>query len=184
LGPRSRREAKTPAVQLATLCQTICSFAADSWKGIAMDASQIDDKQNDLAQHTVAACQNAITRALENPAQAIGLARGSSGAEHAAARRREVERGEAGIAAVTASAEAYDALRADDVLKLASVAEEALAALAAVEHVAPSIAPAPAQPPAPRRPQPPAACRSSARSRRPISTCATTRDRDHPTFQA
>jgi hypothetical protein len=97
LGPRSRGEAKRLAVQLATLCQTVCSFAADIWKGIAMDASQIDDKQNELARHTVAACQNAITRALENPAQAIGLARGLEAALSTLQLvGREVARGEGG----------------------------------------------------------------------------------------
>ena len=150
LGPRSRGEAKRLAAQLATLCQTICSFAADIWKGISMDASQTDDRQNELVQHTVAACQNAISRALENPSQAIGLARGLEAALNTLQLvGRETERGEAGIAAVTANAEALTRSALTDVLKLASVPEEALAALAAVNQVAPSIAPAPAAQPAP-----------------------------------
>jgi hypothetical protein len=142
LGPRSRREANRLAGQLATLCQTICSFAADIWEGISMDASQTDDRQNELVQYTVAACQNAISRALENPAQAIGLARGLEAAlDTLQLVGREVARGEAGIAAVTSNAEALTRSALTDVLKLASVAEEALAALAAVEQVAPSIMP-------------------------------------------
>ena len=40
-----------------------------------MNPSQTDD-QNELVQYTVAACQDSISRALENPSQAIGLARG------------------------------------------------------------------------------------------------------------
>ena len=149
LGPRRRGEAKRLAVQLATLCQTICSFAADIWKGTPMNPSQIDDKQNELARHTVAACQNAIARALENPAQAIDLARGLEAAlDTLQLVRRETERGEAGMPAVTANAEALTRSALADVLKLASAPEQALAALAAVNRVAPSIAPAPAPVPA------------------------------------
>ncbi|WP_438275839.1 hypothetical protein [Nitrobacter sp.] len=146
LGPRSRGEAKRLAVQLATLCQTICSFAADIWKGTPMDASQIDDRQNELVQHTVAACQNAITRALENPAQAIGLARGLEAALTSLQLvEREVAKGETGAAAVAANAEALTRAALTEVLKLASQPEQALAA---VDHVVPSITPAPASPPA------------------------------------
>jgi hypothetical protein len=142
LGPRSRREAQRLAAQLATLCQTISSFAAEMWKGISMDASRIDDRRNELVQHTVAACQNAISRALEHPAQAIGLARGLEAALSTLQLvGREVERGEAGIAAVTSNAEALTRSALTDVLKLASAPEEALAALAAVDQVAPSFEP-------------------------------------------
>ncbi|WLA74058.1 hypothetical protein QIH77_02135 [Bradyrhizobium diazoefficiens] len=152
LGPRSRGEAQRLALQLASLCQTVCSFAADVWKGISMDASQTDDRQNELVQHTVTACQNAIARALENPAQAIGLARGLEAALNTLQLvRREVEKGEAGIAAVTSNAEALTRSALTDVLKLSSV-PEALAALAAVEQVAPSFGPMPA----PATPAPPA----------------------------
>jgi len=181
LGPRSRGEAKRLAVQLATLCQTICSFAADVWKGTPMDASQIDDRQNELVQHTVAACQNAITRALENPAQAIGLARGLEAALTSLQLvEREVAKGEAGAAAVTANAEALTRAALTDVLKLASRPEQALAALAAVNQVAPSIAAAPAPPPA-RAPN------AAAGSLPPFSAISqgyidmrNDRDRDHP----
>ncbi|PSO21448.1 hypothetical protein [Bradyrhizobium sp. MOS003] len=142
MGPRSRREAQRLAAQLATLCQTISSFAAEMWKGISMDASRIDDRRNELVQHTVAACQNAISRALEHPAQAIGLARGLEAALSTLQLvGREVERGEAGIAAVTSNAEALTRSALTDVLKLASAPEEALAALAAVDQVAPSFEP-------------------------------------------
>lgn len=147
-GPRSRRDAQRLAAQLATLCQTISSFAAEMWKGISMDASQIDGRQNELVQHTVAACQNAISCALENPAHAIGLARGLGAALSTLQLvGQEVERGEAGIAAVTSNAEALTRSALSDVLKLASVPEEALAALAAVEQAAPSFGPMPAPPP-------------------------------------
>ena len=37
-------EAKRLAQQLASLCHTICSFAADIWKGTAMDAMQFDEE--------------------------------------------------------------------------------------------------------------------------------------------
>jgi hypothetical protein len=91
------------AGQLATLCQTICSFAADIWKGISMDASQIDDRQNDQIQPTVAVCQNAIGRALENPAQAIGLG-GRCARHHGAGTSAGSDRDRARGAAVCAEA--------------------------------------------------------------------------------
>ncbi len=191
LGPRSRGEAKRLAVQLATLCQSICSFAADIWKGTTMDASQIDDKQNELARHTVAACQNAITRALENPAQAIGLARGLEAALTSLQLvEREVAKGEAGATAVTANAEALTRAALTDVLKLASQPEPALAALAAVERVSPSIAPAIVPPhPVPSHAVPPRAVPANAGSGRlPLFSAISQayidmrkeRDRDHP----
>jgi hypothetical protein len=184
LGPRSRREANRLAGQLATLCQTICSFAADIWKGISMDASQTDDRQNELVQHTVAACQNAISRALENPAQAIGLARGLEAALSTLQLvGREVEKGEAGLPAVTTNAEALTRSALTDVLKLASVPEEALAALAAVEQVAPPIAPMSTPSATPRAESP-----TAATSRLPLFSAISQsyidmrkeRDRDHP----
>jgi hypothetical protein len=184
LGPRSRREANRLAGQLATLCQTICSFAADIWKGISMDASQTDDRQNELVQHTVAACQNAISRALENPAQAIGLARGLEAALSTLQLvGREVEKGEAGLPAVTTNAEALTRSALTDVLKLASVPEEALAALAAVEQVAPPIAPMSTPSATPRAESPTAATSRlslfSAISQSYIDM-RKERDRDHP----
>jgi hypothetical protein len=140
LGPRSRGEAKRLAVQLATICQTVSAFAADIWKGIPMNPSQIDDRQNELVQHTVAACQNAISRALENPSQAIGLARGlESALTSLQLVEREVAKGAAGAAAVTANAESLTRAALNDVLKLASSPEKARAALAAVEQVGPAV---------------------------------------------
>jgi hypothetical protein len=56
LGPRRRGEVKRLALQLASLCLTICSFAADTWKGTTMEAPQFDDRQNELVRNTVAAC--------------------------------------------------------------------------------------------------------------------------------
>ena len=184
LGPRSRGEAKRLAAQLATLCQTISSFAADIWKGISMDKSQIDDRQNELVQHTVAACQNAIARALENPAQAIGLARGLEAALSTLQLvGREVEKGEVGLPAVTTNAEALTRSALTDVLELASVPEEALAALAALEQVAPPIAPMSKPSATPRAESP-----TAATSRLPLFSAISQsyidmrkeRDRDHP----
>ncbi len=84
-----------------------------------MDAMQFDDKQNDLVRHTIDACQNAITRALENPSQAIGLARGiESALTSLQLVEQEVAKGEAGAAAVTENAQCLT--RAAHVLKLAS----------------------------------------------------------------
>jgi len=97
----------------------------------------------------------AIARALDNPSQAIGLARGLEAAlDTLQLVGREVAKGEAGMAAVTANSEALTRSALADVLKLASVPEEALAALAAVEQVAPSVVPmwAPATPTPPAAP--------------------------------
>ncbi|WMT73464.1 hypothetical protein [Bradyrhizobium sp. Ash2021] len=138
MGPRSRGEAKRLAVLLASLCQTICSFAADTWKGTPMTTLHFDDKQNDLIRHTIDACQNAITRALENPSQAIGLARGLDAALASLQLvQREVAKGDAGAVAVTTNADALARQALTDVLKLAAKPEQALAALAAVEDVGP-----------------------------------------------
>jgi hypothetical protein len=149
LGPRSRGEAKRLARQLAVLCQTICSFAADIWKGTPMHTLQFDDKENDLIRHTVTACQNAITRALENPSQAIGLARGLDAALTSLQLvQREVAKGDAGASAVTANADALTRQALGEVLKLSARPGEALAAMAALDHVGPRQSGRPAQPPA------------------------------------
>jgi hypothetical protein len=138
LGPRRRGEAKRLALQLASLCQTICSFAADTWNGTAMDAMQFDDRQNDLVRQTIDACQNAIAGAVKNPSQAIGLARGLEGALTSLLLvQREVAKGEAGAAAVTANADALTRQALTDVLRLSAQPQEALAALATVEDVGP-----------------------------------------------
>jgi hypothetical protein len=140
LGARSRGEAKRLSLGLASMCQTICSFAADTWKGASMDALQFDDKQDDLIRHTVTACQNAIARAVENPSQAIGLARGLEAALTSLQLvQREVAKGDAGAVAVTTNADALTLQALADVLKLSTQPEQALAALAAVEDVGPQV---------------------------------------------
>jgi hypothetical protein len=156
LGPLRRGEAKRLAMRLAALCQTICSFAADIWKGIPVEASQFDDHQSELVRNTVTACQTAIATAIKNPSQAIGLARGLEGALTSLLLvQREVAKGDAGAAAVTANADALTRQALTEVLKLSAQPEEALAALAAVKDVgpqapaiydmvAPAVAPAPA----------------------------------------
>lgn len=142
LGPHRRGEAKRLAVQLAALCQTICSFAADTWKGTPVEASQFDDHQSELVRNTVTACQTAIAAAIKNPSQAIGLARGLEGALTSLLLvQREVAKGEGGAKAITANADALTRAALTDVLKLSAQPEEALAALAAVKDVGP---PAPA----------------------------------------
>ena len=62
-----------------------------------MDASQFDDQQNELIRHTVTACENAITGAVNSPSQAMGLARGlESALTSLQLVQREVAKGEAG----------------------------------------------------------------------------------------
>jgi hypothetical protein len=138
LGPLRRGEAKRLAVRLAALCQTICSFAADTWKGIPVEASQFDDRQSELVRNTVTACQTAIAAAIKNPSQAIGLARGLEGALTSLLLvQKEVAKGDAGAAAVTANADALTRHALTEVLKLSTQPEEALAALAAVKDFGP-----------------------------------------------
>lgn len=105
-----------------------------------MDAMQFDDQQNDLVRHTIDACQNAIAGAVKNPSQAIGLARGLEGALTSLLLvQREVAKGAAGAAAVTANADELTRQALTDVLKLSAQPKEALAALAAVEDVSPRV---------------------------------------------
>jgi hypothetical protein len=138
LGPLRRGEAKRLAMRLAALCQTICSFAADTWKGTPVEASQFDDHQSELVRNTVTACQTAIAAAIKNPSQAIGLARGLEGALTSLLLvQREVGKGDAGAAAVTANADALTRQALTEVLKLSTQPKEALAALAAVKDVCP-----------------------------------------------
>jgi hypothetical protein len=147
MGPRRRGEAKRLALQLASLCQTICSFAADIWKGTAMDAMQFDDQQNDLVRHTIDACQNAIAGAVKNPSQAIGLARGlESALTSLQLVQREVAKGEEGAAAVTANADALTRQALGDVLRLSVQPNQALASLAALDDVGPRPSPRSVQP--------------------------------------
>jgi hypothetical protein len=138
LGPLRRGEAKRLAVRLAALCQTICGFAADTWKGIPVEAPQFDDRQSELVRNTVTACQTAIAAAITNPSQAIGLARGLEGALTSLLLvQKEVAKGDAGAAAVTANADALTRHALTEVLKLSTQPEEALAALAAVKDFGP-----------------------------------------------
>jgi len=140
LGPLRRGEAKRLAMRLAALCQTICSFAADTWKGTPVEASQFDDHQSELVRNTVTACQTAIAAAIKNPSRAIGLARGLEGAMTSLLLvQKEVAKGDAGAAAVTANADALTRHALIDVLKLSAQPEEALAALAAVKDVGPQV---------------------------------------------
>lgn len=157
LGPLRRGEAKRLAMRLAALCQTICHFAADSWKGIPVEASQFDDRQSELVRNTVAACQTGIAAAMKNPSQAIGLARGLEGALTSLLLvQKEVAKGDAGAAAVTANADALTRQALTEVLKLSGQPQEALAALAAVKDVGPQ---APAIPTTGPAATPPAAAK-------------------------
>ena len=74
LGPRGRGEARRLARQLATLCETIFALAAVRKDANTMATMSAEEKN--LAHQVVAACQAAIGRAIAQPSQAIGLARG------------------------------------------------------------------------------------------------------------
>jgi hypothetical protein len=132
LGPLRRGDAKRLAIRLAALCQTICGFASETCKGIPVEASQFDDHQSELLRNTVMACQTAIAAAVKNPSQAIGLAHGLEGALTSLLLvQKEVAKGDAGAAAVTANADALTRHALTEVLKLSGQPQEALAALAA-----------------------------------------------------
>jgi len=133
LGSRRRGEAKRLALQLASLCQTICSAAT------GQPTMLTDDSENDLARHVVEACQNAIARAIAQPSQAIGLAQGLEAALTSLQLvQREVAKGDKGAGAVTANADALTRQALTDVLQLSSQPEAAFQALAAVGRVAPN----------------------------------------------
>jgi hypothetical protein len=75
LGPRGRGEAKRLARQLATLCDTVFAMAEAKKDAKAM-VDPLSPQEQDLARQVIAACQNAIARAVAQPSQAIGLAHG------------------------------------------------------------------------------------------------------------
>ncbi len=138
LGPRRRGEAKRLGQQLATLCQAICAAAA-AGKDDTMAQQPLSDDQPDLVKQVVAACQNAISRAIAQPSQAIGLARGLDAALTSLRLvQAEVAKGEAGASVVTAHADALTRHALTEVLKLSSQPAAALTALAAVARVAPA----------------------------------------------
>jgi hypothetical protein len=135
LGPRSRSEAKRLALQLASMCQAICSAAAGLQATMSTSLPG-----NTEERHVIEVCQQAIGRAIAQPSEAIGLAQGlGSALTSPQLVQREVEKGAAGATAVTANAEALTRQALTDVLKLSSQPAAALAALAAVAHVAPKV---------------------------------------------
>lgn len=78
LGPRTRGEARRLAHQCAALRQAVFALATAQKDAKLMDP--LSPQENELAKQVVAACQAAIGRALKQPAQAVGLARGLNGA--------------------------------------------------------------------------------------------------------
>jgi hypothetical protein len=58
LGPRSRGEAKRLALQLASMCQAICSAAAGLQA--TMSTSLPGNREDDLVRHVIEVCQQAI----------------------------------------------------------------------------------------------------------------------------
>jgi len=75
LGTRSRGEARRLGLQLAALCDAVAAAAA-IWKEDFMLGDLADEQKAELVKKVVDTCQTAIGRAIENPVQAIGLARG------------------------------------------------------------------------------------------------------------
>ena len=136
LGERTRREAERTAQRLATLCRAICSLVNP--EGRLMSLGEITPAEADLVASVVAACQEAINRALLAPSEAIGLASGLQGAlatlmlvgaEHG--------KGDAGAKAVVDNAEALTRGALEATLRLATNPSAGLAALSAVPEVVP-----------------------------------------------
>lgn len=76
LGPRGRGEARRLAQHCAALCRTIFALAAATKEDRTMGTQSHGNHDNELAEQVVAACQNAIKKAVAQPSQALGLAHG------------------------------------------------------------------------------------------------------------
>ena len=147
IGPRSRREAKALAQQLAMLCQTICAAAAEIRNATPMSMRPLDPNESALVQQVIEACENAIKQAVAQPSRAAGLAKGFGVALTSLQLiQSEVAKGDAGVPVITANADALTRNALTEILNVASRPDDALAALAAVTDVAP--------PPAPPGPRP------------------------------
>ena len=161
LGPRGRGEARRLARQLATVCDTVFALAAARKDANTM--TTMTPQEEDLATQVISTCQAAISRALKQPSQAIGLARGLDAALTSLRLvQTEVDKGTAGARAVVDHADALTRHALTDVLKLSAQPAEALAALAALAAV-PTVAP-----PAPPAVTPPSA--TPAPGARPLPT--------------
>ena len=119
LGPRGRGEARRLARQLATVCDTVFALAAARKDANTM--TTMTPQEEDLATQVISTCQAAISRALKQPSQAIGLARGLDAALTSLRLvQTEVDKGTAGARAVVDHADALTRHALTDVLKLSA----------------------------------------------------------------
>jgi integrase len=132
IGARPRRDAERLALQLAAMCRAIFAVAESKKEHVAMENTRSDDEGQDLLAQVVAACQAAIGKAMAEPSQALGIARGLGAALDALRLvGGEVGKGPGGIAAVTGNADALVRGALEDVLQHAGDPERAAAVLAA-----------------------------------------------------
>jgi hypothetical protein len=140
LGPRGRGEARRLARQLATLCQAVFALAATKKETAMATPQSPGNNDTELARQVIDACQNAIKRAVAQPSQAIGLARGLDAALTSLRLvQSETSKGEAGARAVVDNAAALTRHALKDVLKLASDPARALDVLSTTSDIVPSV---------------------------------------------
>src|SRR5690606_29196332 len=124
-------------------CDATCAAAMDIGMTGPMPPSPLEDSEQKLVEHVIAACQNAIAGALAQPSRAAGFARKLTASLNTLQLvQGEVAKGQHGAGAVVANADTLTRGALLDVLKLSAQPGEALAALAAVTNVTPTSTPA------------------------------------------
>ncbi|MDP1603449.1 MAG: hypothetical protein Q8M03_09320, partial [Legionella sp.] len=140
LGPRGRGEARRLAQHCAALCRTIFALAAATKEDRTMDTQSHGNHDNELAEQVVAACQNAIKKAVAQPSQALGLAHGLDAALTSLRLvQTEIGKGEHGARAVVDNAAALTRHALKDVLAHPSDPKRALEILSTTSDIAPSV---------------------------------------------
>lgn len=121
-------------MRLAALCRAVFA-AAEMRRDIVMESAGSDEEGKDLLAQVIAACQAAIGSAMAEPSQALGIARGLGAAlDTLRLVGSEVDKGEAGIAAITANADVLVRGALKDVLQHAANPERAVAILVRRQH--------------------------------------------------
>jgi hypothetical protein len=140
LGPRGRGEARRLAQHCAALCRTIFALAAATKEDRTMDTQSHGNHDTELAEQVVAACQNAIKKAVAQPSQALGLAHGLDAALTSLRLvQTEIGKGEHGARAVVDNAAALTRHALKDVLAHTSDPKRALEVLSTTSDIAPSV---------------------------------------------
>jgi hypothetical protein len=140
------------ALQLAAFCQATFAAAAANKEIAMIDPQSPASSDSELVNQVIAACQSAIARAVSQPSQALGLARGLDAALTSLKLvQSEVGKGVGGARAVVDNAEALTRHALEDVLKNADDPQRALEALARARAIVPAAPPREPAPPGGRR---------------------------------